>query len=414
MDKVTILSPRLQNLQLDLQKGDTNTLSTFWDEIIQLGTPLIEDINNPTHNLVTFLFRETNEVDDIILFFRPVSYDPTQMRFMHLPNTDVYYLSYKILKKARATYGIIRGKPSYTDDYKKNLQFLSKTRPDPLNKKIFYFHKDPEDSSKDMARSILEMPGARESPWSYANDPDYQGQIDYLEYHNNEFHDPRKIWVYTPPEYDKSQKYPTLFLFDGDGYLEHINVPKILNNLIQAKKIPSVICVFIESIDRIAELLTNDSKFGRFVTQGIYPWLTNKYSISLNPADNILGGVSAGGLAAAFIALEHANIFGKVLSQSGAFPWKPSEDEEYEWIIREYVKKPKQNIEFYLEIGKLESFSPMGKDYPNVRYSQRHMRDVLLAKGYRVHYHEFIGGHDYICWKETFGDAVIQLLGPEK
>lgn len=414
MDDDTFLSPRLQNLYSAIQKGDTKALSTFWNEILLSGTPLIEDINNPTHDLVTFLYREENEVNDIILFFRPISYDPTQMRFKHLPKTDVYYLSYKILKKARATYGIIRGKPYYTEDYRKNLQFFSKTKPDPLNEKIFYFYKDSEDSSKDMARSILEMPGAHDYPWFYTKVPDSEGKVDSLEYHNNEFPNPRKIWVYTPPEYNKNQKYPAIFLFDGNGYLEYINVPKILNNLIQAKKIPPVICVFIQSIDRIAELLTNDPKFGRFIAQGLHPWLAKQYSLSANSPDNILGGVSAGGLAAAFIALEHANIFGKVLSQSGAFPWKPSEDEEYEWIIREYVKKPKENIEFYLEIGKLESFSPMGKDYPNVRYSQRHMRDVLLAKGYRVHYHEFIGGHDYICWKETFGDALIKLLGLEK
>jgi enterochelin esterase-like enzyme len=41
----------------------------------------------------------------------------------------------------------------------------------------------------------------------------------------------------------------------------------------------------------------------------------------------------------------------------------------------------------------------------------RHMRDVLLAKGYDVQYQQFIGGHDYINWRGTFADGVTALVG---
>ena len=39
------------------------------------------------------------------------------------------------------------------------------------------------------------------------------------------------------------------------------------------------------------------------------------------------------------------------------------------------------------------------------------MRTVLRAKGYAVHYAEYSGGHDYLCWRGTLVDALIALRG---
>jgi enterochelin esterase family protein len=47
----------------------------------------------------------------------------------------------------------------------------------------------------------------------------------------------------------------------------------------------------------------------------------------------------------------------------------------------------------------------------NVLETSRHMRDVLLAKGYEVHYQQFVGGHDYLSWRGTFADGLIALIG---
>ena len=42
----------------------------------------------------------------------------------------------------------------------------------------------------------------------------------------------------------------------------------------------------------------------------------------------------------------------------------------------------------------------------------RHLRDVMISKGYEVAYREFSGGHDYACWRGSLADGLIALAGP--
>jgi enterochelin esterase-like enzyme len=43
--------------------------------------------------------------------------------------------------------------------------------------------------------------------------------------------------------------------------------------------------------------------------------------------------------------------------------------------------------------------------------TSRHMRDVLIALGYGIHYQQFVGAHDYLSWRGTFADGLISLVG---
>jgi len=125
--------------------------------------------------------------------------------------------------------------------------------------------------------------------------------------------------------------------------------------------------------------------------------------VTAKPEQTIIGGLSLGGLAAAYTALQHPEVFGNVLSQSGSFQLR-AEDEKR--LIRQFVLEEKRPIRFYLEVGLLEI-----ADSPSLLDSNRHLRDVLEAKGYVVHYSEYNGRHDHINWRGSLSQGLISLFG---
>jgi enterochelin esterase family protein len=130
-----------------------------------------------------------------------------------------------------------------------------------------------------------------------------------------------------------------------------------------------------------------------------------------------VGGFSAGGLAGAYVGLRHSDVFGNVFSQSGAFWWEPKMGitgdpdldaiPEANGIAAMYAESRKLALKFYLdagtfEIGNVGSFG--------ILEANRHLRDVLKAKGYPVTFQQFVGGHDGLSWRGTIADALVSLL----
>jgi enterochelin esterase-like enzyme len=78
-------------------------------------------------------------------------------------------------------------------------------------------------------------------------------------------------------------------------------------------------------------------------------------------------------------------------------------------MVKEFLARRKLPLRFYLTAGTFEvDTDGNGGD---ILEGTRHLRDVLLAKGYEVHYEQFVGGHDGISWRGTLGNGLIALLG---
>lgn len=220
----------------------------------------------------------------------------------------------------------------------------------------------------------------------------------------------RRVWVDTPPGYTPSETYGLLLLLDGWVYTQDIPTPVILNNLLAAGLIAPTVAIMIDSLDektRDRELACHPP-FVAFLADELLPWARERYHISAAPERAIVGGSSYGGLAAAFAARERPDVFGKVLAQSGSFWWKPDHDQEHEWLARQFAEGPRLPLEFYLSVGRQEASARIR---PNQLIVSRHLRDVLRARGYQVHYQETDGRHDHQSWRDTLADGILALAG---
>ena len=82
------------------------------------------------------------------------------------------------------------------------------------------------------------------------------------------------------------------------------------------------------------------------------------------------------------------------------FFWAPDHDfgegaiTETSWLAKEFIKSPKLPIKFYMDAGLFEVDTTGSGG--GILEPSRQMRDVLLARGYEVHYRQFASGHDYL------------------
>jgi enterochelin esterase family protein len=223
----------------------------------------------------------------------------------------------------------------------------------------------------------------------------------------------RRIWVYTPPGYQPSSgsDCDLLVAFDGGLYLSDIPLPTMLDTLLTAKRIAPTVAVFVDNASSTARLadLANHERFVKFIGDELVPWAREHFRVSHDPHRATLTGSSAGGLASAFIALRRPDLFGNVVSQSGAF-WRGAEGSDgapFEWLTAQFAAAPKQDIRFVMEVGSTESHGAMSGTAPSILDANRHLRDVLQQRGYPVLYAEVEGGvHAAQTWAPRLPGAL--------
>lgn len=375
------------------------------------ASPLIEPIEgDDRHVQVTFVWR--GQAAKVAVVGGPAGWDWSQNLMERVDGTDLWRRSYTMPRGLRAVYAFLPDPPAGSEF---TTELWYSLEPDPRNPLTYIFPGDEDDPewAKDAVRSVLEGPDAPPQPWIEPR-PDVElGSTEVHRFQSRILGNERRVYVYTPPEYVSSDgPYPLLIVFDGFAYVNLVPTPTILDNLIAARQIPPLVAVMPDSLDqetRNRELACHPP-FVEFLTEELLPWARGRWRITGDPARTTVAGSSFGGLTAAFTALSRPDVFGNVLSQSGAFGWKPEGETEPEWLIRRFTASPGLPLRFSLDSGLLEEGSPPG--WTSILESNRRLRSVLEEKGYPVNYAEYAGGHDYICWQGTFADGLL-ALAPE-
>ncbi len=344
---------------------------------------------------VTVAYRDP-EASEVWVIGGLAGADPGDRR-MHPVGDGWWERAYELPRDVRTLYWFTRKRmPEKTEDFFH----------DELNPRTFKYVGDPENpEDEDLVASVLELPDARPLEWSVQRDSVPRGTVAEHRLASERLGNERRVFTYTPATYDPARTYPLVICFDGRAYVNdaYVPLPTVLDNLIADGRLPPVVAVLPDSLDketRMRELL-GDEQFVEFLVDELLPWAHERVSFVDDPARTLVSGSSAGGFTAAFAALHRPDRFGLVLSQSGSFPRGT--------LPHEYALRDRLPLRFYLDAGVLETL-PWDR-FGQLVHANRHMRDVLLAKGYDVTYREFAGGHDYLWWRETIADGLIALLG---
>ena len=397
-------SARIRALWAAARTHRRDEFEKMW-EALDGKSPIVEPYpGDPKEVLVSFVYRAKEPYVGMVggSGFR-------EKPMVRLPNSDLWTLTMRMPADSRFDYAFItaEGPPEYHRPFKKG--FVRDPRG--VGMKL-----DPHNKNQRFNVSRADLPGAPPQPWIEAKADVPKGKVVPITIASKLLSEDRKAGVYTPAGFDPKKKYPLVIVFDGEVYGlgegAMIPLPTILDNLIAAKAIPPVVAALVANQGTRERDLPGSAPFSAFLANELVPKLRAEFRAGMTPADTIVTGSSFGGLCSAYTALHHSNVIGNVLSQSGSYQYKQgaigndiSPFVEGGWLTRDYAAAKKLPIRFYLDVGRFEE---------DLLTSNRHMRDVLVAKGYKVTYAEFSGGHDYWIWRHTIADGLIALLSKRR
>jgi enterochelin esterase family protein len=233
------------------------------------------------------------------------------------------------------------------------------------------------------------------------------GHLDEQTYDSKVYGGPRRAWTYMPAAGNPAGIIVCLW---GADYVDQIPVRAILDDLIAKRKIPPLAAVLVDDNDQRFQDFQATEKMAASVAGEVLPWARARLHVPADPRRTIVTGYSAAGLASTYVAFAHPDLVGNVLSQSGAF-WRAFDGTgaaEPQWLAAQFDKAPKSATMFYLEVGGGETRVAGG--VVSLLDANRHLRDVLVRKGYSIDYEEVPGAqHEFGHWRSKFGDGLVSL-----
>ena len=211
----------------------------------------------------------------------------------------------------------------------------------------------------------------------------------------------RTVYLYQPKA---DQPLPLLVVYDGNDYLQRGKLAIMVDNLIAEKRIRPLAMAFLGhgGPRRFVEYACSEATLA-WLDHDVLPLALerlNLLDVNKNPGAYGVLGASMGGLMALYTGLRMPDVFGNVLSQSGAFHF-----EQFDTVTVDLVRHlPKRELCIWMDAGKLEWLLE----------SSQKMHRLLKQKGYNVTYREFTGGHCYTAWRDDLWRGLETLFGMKK
>jgi enterochelin esterase-like enzyme len=266
-------------------------------------------------------------------------------------------------------------------------------------------------------------------PLSYLQPGVPSGTLSEKLTHTSKIYDGMKseYWIYVPAQYDAKTPAAVMVFQDGGGYIDRNgNNPtlNVIDNLIAQKKIPVMICIFINPGDisdspgtptynfvkaysdkwhrtlkdsmRSTLYDTVSDRYPRFLRDEILAEVGAKYNLRKDGYSRAITGLSSGGICSFNAAWQMPDQFSRVITWIGSFEsiqWKedpavPDGGQDYSDKV---LREPRRNIRVWLQDGSNDLENPNYGDWPmaNIR-----MANSLKTREYDFHFSFGKGTHN--------------------
>jgi enterochelin esterase family protein len=219
-----------------------------------------------------------------------------------------------------------------------------------------------------------------------------RGRIDTISVESASLHRTYPVYVYLPPGGTGGGSLPTIVVTDGGDYLTLGGMDRLLDGLIAAKTIRSVVGVFVDprtdprdaaSNKRMTDYAASDAYLD-FLQLELSPLVEKRYGTSRDPRDRLILGASMGGLISTYAVLTRPGFFAACAAQSPAY-WQADST-----VVRLANRAGSLDGEFYLQTGTMH----------DTEKEARLVSRLLRERRARVTFEEFHEGHNWTNWRD--------------
>jgi enterochelin esterase-like enzyme len=272
---------------------------------------------------------------------------------------------------------------------------------DPRNPVVKY------NSRPNLIESVLEVPGA--SPMFYDVRAVPHGKVDIRYYDSKATSSTRRVFVYTPPGYDKSTaRLPVLYLLHGADGDETVwttfgRVNLILDNLIAEKKAAPMIVVtpmayaYPPSGGTAGDKQRTD--FERDLLGDLIPFVQSSYRVAADRDHRALAGLSMGGGLTLAIGPRHLEMFSRLAVFSSGAGNNPQESMK---DVAANAKAVNAQLKMF--------WMGIGTEDPGFAGAKR-TSDFLETAGIKHGFKTIPGAHTWIVWRRFLNEVAPQLWG---
>ena len=213
----------------------------------------------------------------------------------------------------------------------------------------------------------------------------------------------RMVHLYHPPV---TEAIPLVVVWDGQDYLNRIHLNYIVDNLISKGRIQPLALAFVENGGqeiRTVEYACSEATLVFLMTE-VMPLARKELNlIDINAYPGAFGvlGSSLGGLMALYTGSRIPQVFGNVLSQSGAFSWGSLDMVVFD-LLQQGERRP---LKIWMDVGIY--------DLAGLLESNQRMQNMLHKRGYQSWYREYHAGHDHPAWRDDIWRGLEILYGKD-